>query len=299
MQKSSNKNRRSLDAIADEIHKHERGNVFAVGELLIEAQDALDFGDWGPWVHDNFRSWSSADNYMAVARLGRRFPRLGNLRLARTTLYSLAGQDEDLQADIIDALIQLGAAKRQIKPAEAAQVARLTRLRAEDDKNRPDALLLALDTWGRSVAPEATEIIAALEAGRPETEEQANKIVAQVTKEVQARLNAAIANAKSSAPASTTPSRIRSCPTCRSFASSISREHAISLKKQSILGPEVTGEVTLWEARTARLRAEGYLVGAIGGRRSGSERGAGHRRMAEGPYRRMAEGRRLCIRFHW
>jgi hypothetical protein len=89
-------NKRSLETIAGEIHALQRKNVFAVGELLLEAQAVCEHGDWGDWLDENGFSSSSADRYMKVAALGTKFPKLGNLKLAKGTFYTLAGEQEDL-----------------------------------------------------------------------------------------------------------------------------------------------------------------------------------------------------------
>jgi len=179
-------NRRSLDAIANDIHALDRTNVFAKGELLLEANEACDYGDWGQWLEDNF-GWSqrSAENYMAVARLGRRFETVANLKLPRTALYALTGQAEDLLPAMIDALVKRGAGTTQLKPYEAGYVIRLVRLRHEHG-DYTDACLLAIDEW---CAPESEsdEIIAALKKKNPATKEVAEKIVAAINAKVLAR----------------------------------------------------------------------------------------------------------------
>ena len=52
------KNRRALDTIADEIHTLQRTNVFAIGDLLIEAHESCDHGEWGDWLSEEF-DWSA------------------------------------------------------------------------------------------------------------------------------------------------------------------------------------------------------------------------------------------------
>src|SRR6516162_4800821 len=95
-------NLRSLDVIAGEIHQHMRDNVFAVGDLLIEAHAACAHGDWMQWLADNFAlSPDTASRLMAVAMLANKFRKLRNLKLSRTTLYRLADEDKDLQPAMI------------------------------------------------------------------------------------------------------------------------------------------------------------------------------------------------------
>jgi DUF3102 family protein len=174
------KNRRSLDSIAGDIHKLQRSNVFAVGDLLLEAKDGCDHGEWGLWLQIEF-DWSAdtAERYMKVARLGTKFRNLRNLRLAKTTLYSLAEEDdEELLAAIIDALGKC-ATEAQLKAADADEVILRVQLRHQHG-DLPDATLLALD---RDIPPRAAwrdTAIAALKSEKPTTSEAANKIIADI-----------------------------------------------------------------------------------------------------------------------
>jgi hypothetical protein len=176
------KNHRPLDAIAADIHKLERNNVFAIGDLLLEAQEGeCEYGEWGDWIEENF-DWSqdTAENYMNAARLGDRFRKIRNLRLAKTTIYALAkNPDAPLLPAIVEALAK-AAAKKQLKPAEAHWVILLVKLRHEHG-DLPDATLLTLDdiSYGHHGAWfDAT--VAALKDKKPTTEEAAKKIVEDI-----------------------------------------------------------------------------------------------------------------------
>ena len=41
--------KRSLDAIAGDIHAQERGSIFDIGALLIEAREQCEYGQWMAW----------------------------------------------------------------------------------------------------------------------------------------------------------------------------------------------------------------------------------------------------------
>src|SRR5258708_20564541 len=62
---------RDLDVIAGDIRAKERGNVFAIGELLLEAQATckVEKVKWADWLAREFADWShdSARNFMAAA----------------------------------------------------------------------------------------------------------------------------------------------------------------------------------------------------------------------------------------
>jgi hypothetical protein len=125
---------KSLDTIIDRIQKLERGNIFAIGDLLIEAKDQVEYGNWGTWLRDNLEySPDTAARYIGVAKLGQRFRNLRNLKLGVTTLYSLvdleeqwgrAADDEDdlaCTAVVIDEL-EMWATKERQPPRFAANI---------------------------------------------------------------------------------------------------------------------------------------------------------------------------------
>src|SRR3954451_3562042 len=90
------KNERSLDTIADSIHRAERTNVIDIGDLLLEAKAQCEHGQWLAWLSAEF-TWSedTAARYMKVATLAARFRSLRNLNLAVTTLYELADHERE------------------------------------------------------------------------------------------------------------------------------------------------------------------------------------------------------------
>jgi hypothetical protein len=122
------RNHRPLDDIAADIHKLHRGNVFATGDLLIEAKDQqLDHGEFLDWIDAEF-DWSktTAERYMNAARLKAKFPNLGNLKLAKTTIYELAelmaaDTADELMESIIAALAEK-ATRNQLKATAASAI---------------------------------------------------------------------------------------------------------------------------------------------------------------------------------
>jgi hypothetical protein len=88
---------RNLAAIAGDIHAIEHRSIFDIGKLLIEAQEACDYGKWMQWLDDEFQ-WSddTADNYMAASRLADRFRTVRNLKVPLRVIYKLAN-DYDLE----------------------------------------------------------------------------------------------------------------------------------------------------------------------------------------------------------
>jgi hypothetical protein len=176
-QLGSNKPPRDLDTIAADIHGLERRNAFEIGELLIEAQDACERGQWMAWLDNEFdMSDRTAENYMAASRLKEKFETVSNLPLPCRVIYEL-GRDvnsEDLPA-IIEALAE--ATKGRSKPigvVDANNVIFLARQRREYG-DYPDAALGAMAEVDGE--PWAAQAIAALKEVRPTTEEAAAEIV--------------------------------------------------------------------------------------------------------------------------
>jgi hypothetical protein len=167
--------KRDLAAIAGDIHALERRNVFEIGGLLIEAKSACEHGAWMQWLEDEF-SWSdsTANNYVSAFHLKTKFPTVGNLKIPSRTLYDLADDldDADLPT-LIEALEEASKAK-SISVDDAQRVIHLTQLRIEYG-NYPQATLFALDLLpGDEWAAQAA---ASLKTARPETDEEADKIV--------------------------------------------------------------------------------------------------------------------------
>jgi hypothetical protein len=178
-------NARSLDAIADDINKLGRANIFNIGDLLIEAKAQCEHGEWLPWLSNEF-SWSTstAERKMRVAEMGGKFAKLTNLKLTATTLYDLADHDneDDLPA-IIDELAK-HAIKRHLRAGDAERVIMIGigRRRFGD---RPDATLVQLAEVDRSSGGESwyEKAVAALQERNPETDEGAKSIVDEIEQE--------------------------------------------------------------------------------------------------------------------
>jgi hypothetical protein len=176
------KNARSLDTIADNIHKLERGNIIDTGDLLLEAKAQCEHGQWLDWVLREF-PWSAgtAERYMRVAELSAKFCTLQNLKLSITTLYQLADHEceEDLPAIIKE--LAKHATQLRLAPRDAERVIKIgiARHRFGD---HPDATLFRLGEllYWHSGEPWHEKAVAALQQHQPETDESACLIVNEV-----------------------------------------------------------------------------------------------------------------------
>jgi len=176
-------NVRSLDLIADDINKLERGNIFDIGDLLLEAKAQCEHGQWLSWLHAEFESYSvdTAERYMKVAKLSTKFRCVRNLKLAATTLYELADREneDDLQAIIKE--LAKHATKKRLKPLEAERVIKvgIGRRRFGDG---PDATLVQLSEFDGDEAW-YEKAVAALQECKPETDEAAQQIADKIEQE--------------------------------------------------------------------------------------------------------------------
>ncbi|MGC1563665.1 MAG: DUF3102 domain-containing protein [Bradyrhizobium sp.] len=179
------KNTRSLDQIADALHKLDRANIIDKGDLLLEARAQCEPGQWLDWLKTEFEDYSedSAERYMKVAKLAGRFRNLRNLRLGKTTLYALADHqcEEDLPAIIKE--LAKHATKKRLAPRDAKRVIQIGigRRRFGD---HPDATLVQLVKLGvHSDEPWHEKAVAALQEREPETDESASAIVDEIEQE--------------------------------------------------------------------------------------------------------------------
>jgi len=167
--------KRDLADIAGDIHSLERRSVFDIGKLLIEAHDACTHGEWGDWLDREF-DWSddTAARYMDATRLADRFRTVRNLKVPKRIIYDLGDDIEaaDLPA-IIEALAEASKSK-SISVTRAEEVINLTRLRIEHG-DYPPATLFAIDDLANTEW--AAQAAANLKKARPETDEQAERIV--------------------------------------------------------------------------------------------------------------------------
>jgi hypothetical protein len=173
-------NARSLDAIADDIHKLERANIFDVGDLLIEAKAQCEHGEWLTWIWSNFEyAESTAQRYMSAAMLAGKSRTVRHLKIGASTIYALAGEDEaDLPAIVKE--LAKHANKARLAPRDAARVIKIGigRRRFGD---HPDATLLALLELSDIVGePWLGRAVAALQEIQPDTDEAARAVVDEV-----------------------------------------------------------------------------------------------------------------------
>jgi hypothetical protein len=184
-------NARTLDTIATDIHKLERNNIFAVGKLLLEAKEQLldeqGHGHWQRWLWEEFEQTpTTAQNYMNAARLATKNQTVCFLKVPARIIYQLV--DEDLAEDLpaIIAALAKASKHRHLKVAEAEEVIELTGLQIKFG-NHPNATLQAMGVIREDI-PWRDAAIKALAAKQPDTEEAADKVVADVQRDYVARL---------------------------------------------------------------------------------------------------------------
>jgi len=188
------KNVRSLDTIADSIHKLERKNIFAIGDLLLEAKAQCEHGEWLDWLSREF-DWSvdTAERYMRSAEMSAKFRNLRNLKLAATTLYELADHDE--QEDLPAIIEELGkhATKTRLAPRDARRAIKLGigRRRFGDHPDATLVKLAELDESALSGTRWYQKAMVALQERNPDTDESASLIADEaMADETEAKDNA-------------------------------------------------------------------------------------------------------------
>jgi hypothetical protein len=195
-QAAGRNSRRSLDAIAGDLHRVDRQSMFEIGKLLAEARDACEHGDWKSWVvnEDNHFPWSyrTALNYIAAHELNSKYETVSHLRVPARTIYELAelaeidgkkvlkenvnvtGVDDPAMPTIIAALKEAGRKKR-LTCTEANIVISFAVLRHKWG-NYPDETLDALDSIPEK-AEWAEGAIDALKRAKSDKEDVAYGIV--------------------------------------------------------------------------------------------------------------------------
>jgi hypothetical protein len=189
--------RRSLDAIAADLHRADRQSMFEIGKLLAEARDACEHGDWKKWLEDeeeNHFPWGyrTALNYIAAHEFKSKYETVSHLRVPARIIYDLAelaeiddkkvfkengdvkGVDDPAMPAIIAALKEAGKKKR-LTYLEANIKIRFAVLRHKWG-NYPDETLDALDSIPEK-AEWAEGAIDALKHAKPKKEDAADSIV--------------------------------------------------------------------------------------------------------------------------
>ena len=122
---------RSLASLVTEIRKTLRNdiaNIIKRGELLQEAKDQVEHGQWLPWLEENFdMDERTAQRAMAVAKLAAKYDRLSDLRLTKSALYELSSGD--YPEKVIKAVL---------KEAESKQVNDSSLYEINDELNPPE-----------------------------------------------------------------------------------------------------------------------------------------------------------------
>jgi Protein of unknown function (DUF3102) len=181
------KNARSLDAIADDINRLKRANIFDIGDLLVEAKAQCEHGEWLDWLSAEFE-WASVDTaerYMKVAKLSAQFRSVRNLKLAATTLYRLVDHEDEDELPAILKELTKHATKTRLKPVEANRVMQVG-IGRHRFGNHPDATLeklVDLDQHNHTSWYEGA--VLALQERNPKTSEAADAIVDEIEQEAE------------------------------------------------------------------------------------------------------------------
>jgi hypothetical protein len=99
---------RSLTTIVGEIRetlRNDIGSIIARGNLLQEAKDQLEHGQWLPWLEENFlMDERTAQRAMAAAKFAAKYDNVSGLHLTKSALYELSS--EDYPAKVVKAVLK-------------------------------------------------------------------------------------------------------------------------------------------------------------------------------------------------
>jgi menaquinone-dependent protoporphyrinogen IX oxidase len=105
------KPRRDINIITSELQialKREAADIIDIGNLLLEAHEQLEHGEWLPWLKLIFgSSIRSAQNYMSAARFASKYATVAHLKLRPTALYVLGQSLETIPLDEINAILKV------------------------------------------------------------------------------------------------------------------------------------------------------------------------------------------------
>jgi hypothetical protein len=170
---------RSLDSIADDINKLERGSIFDIGDLLIEAKAQCEHGEWLPWLDKEF-DWSvdTAQRYMQAATLASKYRTVRYLKIGASTIYALVGEDEEHLPAIVKELVK-HATKSRLTVADAERIIDIGRGRALcPDADLSDPALMYIGRFQPDCGVRwRDEFVAALLEQKPATMDAANEIL--------------------------------------------------------------------------------------------------------------------------
>jgi hypothetical protein len=164
--------KRTINVIVADFHAADRANLFAQGDLLIEAREVAEHGNWATLLREEFNiSADTAERLMAVAELP---ASLRKLPLARSTFYTLTSlytEGDETWDAIVEALEKATKGKKKLSIADAENEIELAGLRIRFG-DYPDATLLALESAGG----EGSELFEAFKKKKPTTKEAVAKI---------------------------------------------------------------------------------------------------------------------------
>jgi hypothetical protein len=115
---------------------------------------------------------------MKVAELASNFPKLGNMRLAKTTLYALVDHDVEEELPAIIAELAKHSTKARLDPHDAKRVIQIG-IGRHRFGNFPDATLFWLERLHND-SPWYEEAVTALKEKKPATDEAADTIVSGI-----------------------------------------------------------------------------------------------------------------------
>jgi hypothetical protein len=162
--------RAALDRITAQLRtilRHETTDIILIGDLLSEAREHLDHGEWQPYLAENFDlSVRTAQNYFAAAEYVARKKQIGNVadfaNLSASVLYGLAAGRYNAQEE---ATILAATRKGRVDQGMASTICE--GLAPADDDDADDGGQDDADQSGDDDASAEAEVAAILDGPPP------------------------------------------------------------------------------------------------------------------------------------
>jgi hypothetical protein len=141
----SRKAARTLEIVGRDLQRAlrtESKNLLHIGDLLNEAKEMLEHGEWLPWLKVNFGGGhATASNYMNAAKFAARHPVVSDLKLRPAALYALAQHmDEPMglyDGDALEAIFK-EAETEWVGHERAREIALVLRQGKEEERLRQE-----------------------------------------------------------------------------------------------------------------------------------------------------------------
>jgi hypothetical protein len=147
---------RPLVAIENDLQsalRNDTTNILHIGGLLVEAKEQIKRGEWLPWLkaQGSFTDRTAA-HYMRAAEYAGKFETVSNLKLRPAALYRLAEREDELSAEVREAVFA-AARDHWVNEAEVLEIQ--NRLQPFELEPKPEVHVPDFETFTAPLAADA------------------------------------------------------------------------------------------------------------------------------------------------